>query len=84
MAVGFFLTGMLAAAVMVAIDMLDPRIYEPKSLLHAFGEMPLATVPYIRTSDEMRGHRLRMIGGASIAVILMAGLLALVYPRLVF
>jgi uncharacterized protein involved in exopolysaccharide biosynthesis len=84
MAVGFFLTGMLAAAVMVAVDMLDPRIYEPKSLLHAFGEMPLATVPYIRTSDEARGHRLRMIGGASIAVILMAGLLALVYPRLVF
>jgi capsular polysaccharide biosynthesis protein len=75
MLVGIFMTGMLAAAVMVAIDMLDPRIYEPKSLMTAFGEMPLATVPYIRTSDEMRGHRLRMIGVTSIAVILMAGLL---------
>ena len=75
MAVGVFMTAMLAAAAMVAIDMLDPRIYEPKSLMAAFGEMPLATVPYIRTSDELRGRRLRMIGVASVAVILMAGLL---------
>jgi uncharacterized protein involved in exopolysaccharide biosynthesis len=83
-AIGIFLTGMLAAAAMVAIDMLDPRIYEPKSLMHAFGEMPLATVPYIRTSDELRGHRLRMIGVASVAVILMAGILALAFPILGF
>ena len=75
MAVGVFMTAMLAAAAMVAIDMLDPRIYEPKSLFAAFGEMPLATVPYIRTNDEMRGRRLRMIGVASVAAILMAGLL---------
>ena len=75
MAVGVFMTAMLAAAVMVAIDMLDPRIYEPKSLMTAFGEMPLATVPYIRTNDELRGRRLRMIGVASVAAILMAGLL---------
>ena len=79
-AVGIFLTGILAAAAMVAMDMLDPRIYEPKSLMHAFGEMPLATVPYIRTSDELRGRRLRMIGVASVAVIVMAGLLALGLP----
>lgn len=76
MAAGFFLTALLAAAAMIAIDMLDPRIYDPKSLMTAFGEMPLATVPYIRTSDELRGRRLRMIGVASVAVILMAGLLA--------
>lgn len=75
MLVGIFMTGMLAAGAMVAVDMLDPRIYEPKSLMAAFGEMPLATVPYIRTSDELRGRRLRMIGVASVAVILMAGLL---------
>ena len=75
MAVGVFMTAMLAAAAMVAVDMLDPRIYEPKSLMTAFGEMPLATVPYIRTSDELRGRRLRMIGVASVAAILMAGLL---------
>ena len=75
MAVGVFMTAMLAAAAMVGVDMLDPRIYEPKSLMAAFGEMPLATVPYIRTSDELRGRRLRMIGVASVAVILMTGLL---------
>ncbi len=80
MAAGYFLTAMLAAAAMVAIDMLDPRIYEPKSLMMAFGEMPLATVPYIRTNDELRGRRLRMIGVASVAAILMVGLLAFAFP----
>ncbi|MEZ5830890.1 MAG: Wzz/FepE/Etk N-terminal domain-containing protein [Dongiaceae bacterium] len=84
MAVGFFMTAMLAAAAMVAVDMLDPRIYEARSLMLAFGEMPLATVPYIRTADEMRGRRLRMIGVASVAVILMAGLLAFAFPMFGF
>ncbi|HET6621391.1 MAG TPA: Wzz/FepE/Etk N-terminal domain-containing protein [Dongiaceae bacterium] len=81
---GVFLAGMLAVAAMVAMDMMDPRIYEPKSLLHAFGEMPLATVPYIRTDGEVRGRRLRMIGVASAAVILAAGFLAFVSPLLGF
>jgi succinoglycan biosynthesis transport protein ExoP len=80
MMAGIFLTALLASAAMVAIDMLDPRIYEPKSLMLAFGEMPLATVPYIRTSDEARGRRVRMIGVASVAVIVMASLLALGFP----
>jgi uncharacterized protein involved in exopolysaccharide biosynthesis len=79
MLVGIFMTGMLAAAAMVGVDMLDPRIYEPKSLMMAFGEMPLATVPYIRSNDEMRGRRLRMIGVASVAAILMAGLLVFAF-----
>lgn len=83
-AVGVFLTGVLAVGAMMALDMLDPRIYEPKSLMTTFGEMPLATVPYIRTSDELRGRRLRMIGVASVAVILMAGFLAFVFPMLGF
>src|SRR5262245_59738510 len=84
MVAGIFLTVMLAVGVMVAIDMLDPRIYEPKSLLQAFGEMPLATVPYIRTTDEMRGRRLRMIGVASAAVILAVGFVAFALPLLGF
>jgi uncharacterized protein involved in exopolysaccharide biosynthesis len=81
---GILLTGMLAVGVMVAVDMLDPRIYEPKSLLQAFGEMPIATVPYIRTTDEMRGRRLRMIGVASAAVILAAGFVVFALPLLGF
>jgi hypothetical protein len=80
MMAGIFLTAVLASALMVAVDMLDPRIYEPKSLMVAFGEMPLVTVPYIRTSDEVRGRRVRMIGVASVAVIVMASLLALGFP----
>jgi hypothetical protein len=74
---------MLAAGVMIAFDMLDPRIYEPKSLMQAFGEMPLATVPYIATKDESRGRRLRMIGVASGAAIVMAIVLAFIYPKVV-
>jgi uncharacterized protein involved in exopolysaccharide biosynthesis len=79
MLIGFFMTTVLAVAAMVALDMLDPRIYEPKSLLAAFGEMPLATVPYIRTMDELRGRRLRLIG---VTVLLMVGLLAMAFPIL--
>jgi protein tyrosine kinase modulator len=77
MAAGFFLSAVLAAAAMIGIDLLDPRVYEPKSLMVAFGEMPLATVPYIRTADEVRGRRLRLIGVTSVALLVMAGLLAL-------
>jgi uncharacterized protein involved in exopolysaccharide biosynthesis len=82
MVAGFFLSAILAAAAMIGIDMLDPRIYEPKSLMVAFGEMPLATVPYIRTADEVRGRRLRLIGVTSVAVLVMAGLLALSFSDL--
>jgi uncharacterized protein involved in exopolysaccharide biosynthesis len=81
-AVGIFLSGMLAAAAMLAVDLLDPRIFEPKSLLQAFGEMPLATVPYIVTGEEARSRRLRLIGVAGGAAILVAGLLAFALPRL--
>ena len=76
-AVGVFLTGVLAAAAMLAVDMLDPRIFDAKSLVHAFGEMPLATVPYIATVDDARGRRRRLIGFAGAVVILVFGLAAL-------
>jgi uncharacterized protein involved in exopolysaccharide biosynthesis len=80
--VGVFLAGILAAAAMLAVDMLDPRIFDPRSLLHAFGEMPLATVPYIATAGEVRGRRLRLIGFAGAAVVLVVGLVAAALPRL--
>lgn len=81
-AAGIFLTGMLAAAVMLAVDMLDPRIFDPKSLMTAFGEMPLVTVPYIPTGAETRSRALRLIGAAGIVVILIAGMLAIALPQL--
>lgn len=78
--VGVFLAGVLAAAAMLAVDMLDPRIFEPKGLMPAFGEMPLATVPYIVTGEEVRNRRLRLIGIAGGAAILIVGLLAAALP----
>lgn len=82
MVIGVFLTGMLAAAAMIGLDMLDPRIYEAKSLMLVFGEMPLATVPYIATSGEIRRRRLGWIGVTGGVVILAAGVLAFAFPRL--
>lgn len=81
-AVGIFLSGMLAAAAMLAVDLLDPRIFDPKALLHTFGEMPLATVPYISTGNEIRNRRLRLIGFTGGAALLVAGLLAFAWPSL--
>ncbi len=81
-AVGLFLAGILAAGTMLAVDMLDPRIFDPKNLMHTFGEMPLATVPYIVTGDEVKGRRLRLIGLAGGAMIVIAGLL-LALPKLI-
>jgi len=78
-AVGVVLSLMLAAAVMLAFDMLDPRIYEAKSLLAAFGEMPLVTVPYIATRSERRSRRLRLASIVGAVVIVAGGLLALYY-----
>jgi hypothetical protein len=64
---------------MLAFDMLDPRIYEAKSLLAAFGEMPLVTVPYIATRSERRSRRLRLASIVGAVVIVAGGLLALYY-----
>lgn len=78
-AVGAVLSVMLAVAAMIAFDMLDPRIYEAKSLLAAFGEMPLVTVPYIATRSEARSRKLRLVGMVGGIVILIAGALAIYY-----
>jgi uncharacterized protein involved in exopolysaccharide biosynthesis len=82
MVIGVFLTFIMATGMMLAVDMLDPRIYEAKSLLQTFGEMPLVTVPYINGVDERRGGKLRWAGAAGAIAIVLAGLLALAYQRL--
>jgi uncharacterized protein involved in exopolysaccharide biosynthesis len=66
--VGAVLSCMLAGGAMVALEMLDPRIYEPRRLQMVFGEVPLATVPYISTRRETINHRLR-VAGATVAVL---------------
>jgi hypothetical protein len=56
--------------------MLDSRIYEPRGLQLVFGEVPLATVPYIATRQELMRHRMR-VGAAVIGSlgVIAAGLL---------
>jgi succinoglycan biosynthesis transport protein ExoP len=49
---GVVLSSMLAAAAMLALEMLDSKVYEPRGLQMVFGEVPLATVPYITTPRE--------------------------------
>jgi uncharacterized protein involved in exopolysaccharide biosynthesis len=72
--VGTVLSCLLAGGAMVALEMLDPRVYEPRRLQLVFGEVPLATVPYISTRRERVNHRLR-IGGATLGVL---GIIAIV------
>jgi succinoglycan biosynthesis transport protein ExoP len=52
LAVGAAMSMMLAAGLMVALEFLDRRIYQPHGLQVVFGEAPLATVPYIPTRKE--------------------------------
>jgi uncharacterized protein involved in exopolysaccharide biosynthesis len=49
---GVVLSSMLAAGAMLALEMLDSKVYEPRGLQMVFGEVPLATVPYITTPRE--------------------------------
>jgi uncharacterized protein involved in exopolysaccharide biosynthesis len=74
--VGAVLSCLLAGGAMVALEMLDPRIYEPRRLQLVFGEVPLATVPYISTRQERINRRLRIAGAT-------AGVLAIIAITLV-
>jgi polysaccharide biosynthesis transport protein len=49
---GAVLSTMLAAGAMLALELLDSKVYEPRGLMTVFGEVPLATVPYIVTPRE--------------------------------
>jgi uncharacterized protein involved in exopolysaccharide biosynthesis len=75
---GFVLSGMLGVALMVALELLDPRIYQVKHLHSVFAEVPLATVPYITTQTEVRWRWIRRLGIASGFVLVVAGSLAYV------
>jgi uncharacterized protein involved in exopolysaccharide biosynthesis len=74
--VGMVLSCLLAGGAMIALEMLDPRIYEPRRLQLAFGEVPLATVPYIATRQERINHRIRIAAAT-------AGVLAIIAITLV-
>jgi hypothetical protein len=67
---GAVLSGLLAAAAMLAMEILDSKVYEPRGLLTVFGEVPLATVPYIVTPRE------RTVRWVRAGVIVLAGFAA--------
>jgi hypothetical protein len=69
---GAVLSIMLAATAMVAMEMLDSKVYEPRGLQTVFGEVPLATVPYITTPRERTNRWIRrgvIVVGAAVAII---------------
>jgi len=72
-AAGFVLALMLGVGLMIALEMLDPRIYQIKSLQSVFADVPLATVPYITTPEETRWRWARRAGIACALVVVAAG-----------
>lgn len=74
---GAVLSTMLAAAAMLAMEMLDSKVYEPRGLQTVFGEVPLATVPYIVTPRErtvrwIKAGAIVLAGFAAVAGTLVA------------
>ncbi|WP_395020413.1 GumC family protein [Dongia sp.] len=65
---GLAMSVLLAAGAMLALEMLDSKVYEPRGLERVFGEVPLATVPYITTPRE-RTSRWVKLAAAVLAVI---------------
>jgi uncharacterized protein involved in exopolysaccharide biosynthesis len=69
---GAVMSIMLAATAMVAMEMLDSKVYEPRGLQTVFGEVPLATVPYITTPRERTNRWIRrgvIVVGTTVAII---------------
>ena len=74
---GAVMSGILAAAAMLAVEMMDSKVYEPRGLQLVFGEVPLATVPYITTPRERTNRWIRraaivLVGIGGIAAALVA------------
>jgi len=80
-AAGLFLSVVVGAALMLALDMLDARIYDARNLLTVFGEMPLVSVPYIKTRKEISSRRWRFAGAASLFVVITIGVTSFIYLK---
>lgn len=72
---GAVMSVLLAAGAMLAMEMLDSKVYEPRGLLSVFGEVPLATVPYITTPRERTSRWVRAIAIALAVCAAIAGTL---------
>jgi uncharacterized protein involved in exopolysaccharide biosynthesis len=76
LAAGAFVSFMMAVGLMLAIEMLDSRIYSGNVLESAFGEGPLVALPYIVNPRETRNRRLRIaVGAAAVVAVASGGLL---------
>jgi hypothetical protein len=73
---GALLSCLLAGSVMLALEMLDSRVYEPRGIQHIFGEVPLATVPYITTPRE---RTFRWLRGGGIVIGIAAAIAIALY-----
>ncbi len=70
---GALLSCLLAGSVMLALEMLDSRVYESRGIQHFFGEVPLATVPYISTPRE-RTFRWLRAGAIVVGIVVALGI----------
>ena len=75
---GVVLSSLMAAAAMLALEMMDSKVYEPRGLQLVFGEVPLATVPYITTPRERTARWVRRTVIVLAAIAAVAGTLVAV------
>jgi succinoglycan biosynthesis transport protein ExoP len=77
--VGGVLSALLGLTAMFLLEMTDKRIYEARGLQMVFGDVPLATVPYISTRQERIGRRLRATTILLVVLGVVGGALAVVH-----
>jgi len=75
---GFMLSCMMAGSMMLALEMMDTKVYESRGLQMVFGEAPLATVPYITTRRERTGRWIKLVAILLLIAGVIAGALAIV------
>jgi uncharacterized protein involved in exopolysaccharide biosynthesis len=76
---GAVISIVLAVSIILIIELLDGKIYEPRGLQTVFGQAPLAVVPYISTPREVTNARLRMVAIVLMALGAVAGGLAAIH-----
>ncbi|MDQ7250207.1 GumC family protein [Dongia sedimenti] len=70
---GAVVAAMFAAAAMLILELLDSKVYEPRGLQLVFGEVPLATVPYITTPRERTNKWIKVAAVFLVGIAAIAG-----------
>jgi len=71
--IGLVLAAFAGLGTIVAADTLDESITGPKDIARYLGAPPLAVIPYIANSDDVKKRRQRAIAGATSAAIVLTG-----------